>query len=77
MNPERAARRLEIARRMEHLPKKADIKLHIRMLRPERRAHLRARVDWVEDYENHQQELDDVMKKQVEIRLEKKRQQSS
>ncbi len=76
MNSVRTARRFEIARGLEHLPKTFDMRLHIKMLRPERRNRLRALVDWVEEYEAHQQPLYDAMAKQVELRLEKKRQQS-
>ncbi len=76
MNSARTARRLEIARGLEHLPKKFDMRWHIKMLQPERRNRLRLLVDWVEQYEAHQQPLNDAMVKQVQLRLERKRQLS-
>ena len=61
MNSPRLILRLEIARRLEHLPAGADMRLHIKMLNPARREHLRALVDWVQEYETYQQKFDSAL----------------
>jgi hypothetical protein len=63
---------LEIARGLEHLPKGADMRLHIKMLPPDRRGFLSALADWVEDYQKHQQSFDDVLMAAVKISRERK-----
>ena len=74
MNSARSLLRLEIARKLERLPKSADMRLHIKMLQPERRERLRARVDWVEDYQTHQHKLDDALVAAVKTSQARKQQ---
>lgn len=72
MNSARSIVRLELARKLEHLPKGADMRLHIRMLPSERREHLRALVDWVQDYEKHQRKFDDGVAAAVKAAQERR-----
>lgn len=56
----RGARRLEIARKLLSLPEDADVMKHIEAMPLEEREHLRGLVDWVEEYEKHEQPRRDV-----------------
>lgn len=46
--------RYKLAQAMLGLPDVAETKSAIKAMSPERRDHLRALVDWVEDYERHE-----------------------
>jgi len=54
---DRAAHRLEIARRLMRLDEGADVLGHIRALPAEKREHLRGLVDWVDEYEKYEQAM--------------------
>ena len=55
-NP-RAARRLELARRLLNLPEGTDVLAHLQRLPATDREHARGLVDWVEEYELTEQEV--------------------
>lgn len=48
----RGERRLEIARKLLKLPEDADVLVAIKLLASDYRDHIRGLVDWVEDYED-------------------------
>ena len=74
MNSARSILRLEIARRLEHLPAGANMRLHIKMLKPSRREHLRALVDWVQEYEKYQEKFDAALISTIKVSEIKKQQ---
>jgi hypothetical protein len=52
----RGQQRLEIAKRLMKWPDDADVMERIEALTVEEREHLRGLVDWVEEYERHEQQ---------------------
>lgn len=54
---ERGANRLEIARRLLKLPQDECVLSHIMAMPKNEQEHLRGLVDWVEEYEKHEQAM--------------------